>query len=364
MVQAGFVWSLESLADAVLCAALADAVLCAALADAVLCAALPEKNLGMFMIRFDKSPESKILSAVLVTIAACPVCESPMKQLFSRLLAFICLASFTVSAATVSDPSTAWTQFAGNYDYLADQQTGQKAGDMVGDTTGNYGFFVTFNDNGSASATDGTLGFRLRLDQAGGTKKDPVFDRVAWIGIDADTNGSIDAFLGLNLQGSSSNLLIAAPGTGANTSPNTTTVSNTPYQTYALTTANYNYRPVNSTADGGTTNDVTTTTTGDPDYYVSFMIPFTDVVAFLETSSIQINDQSGLRYVTATSTQTNSLNQDLGGVNGAVNSATTSVDLGGFTQIVTANGTLIPEPSSGLLVIASLTAALFVRRRR
>jgi hypothetical protein len=40
------------------------------------------------------------------------------------------------------------------------------------------------------------------------------------------------------------------------------------------------------------------------------------------------------------------------------------VDLGGFTQIVTANGILIPEPSSGLLVIAALTAALFIRRRR
>ena len=287
-----------------------------------------------------------------------------MKQLFSKLLAFICLASYAASAATVSDPSSVWTHFAGNYDYLADQQTGQKAGDIVGDTTSNYGFFVTFNDNGGSSATDGTLGFRLRLDEAGGTKKDPVFDRVAWVGIDADINGSIDAFLGLNLQGSSSNLLIAAPGTGANTSPNTTTIANTPYQTYATTTANYNYRPVNSTTDGGTTNDVTTTTTGDPDYYVSFMVPFTDVVAFLSTRSIQINDQSPLRYVTATSTQAYAINQDLGGVNDSINSATTWVDLGGFTQIVTANGTLVPEPSSGLLVIASLTAALFVRRRR
>lgn len=334
------------------------------LADADLSAALPGENLGMVIIRFDKSPKRKILNTVHVAIGDRVISESPMKQLFSQLLAFICLASFTASAATVSDPSSMWTHFAGNYDYLADQQTGQSAGDIVGDTASNYGFFVTFNDNGSSSATDGTLGFRLRLDDAGGTKKNPAFDRVAWIGIDADTNGSIDVFLGLNIQGNSSELLIASPGTSANISPNTTSIAITPYQTYALTTDNYNYRPVNYTTDGGTTNDVTTTTTGDPDYYVSFMVPFTDVVAFLSTSSIQINDQSPLRYVTATSTQTNSLNQDLGGVDGNINSATTWVDLGGFTQIVTANGTLIPEPTSGLLALISLTAALLIRRRR
>jgi hypothetical protein len=263
-----------------------------------------------------------------------------------------------------------WRHFGGNYDYLGDQQTGQSSGDIVGDivgdSNGNFGFFVTFNDNGSSSATDGTLGFRLRLDAAGGDNNNPAFNRVAWLGIDADTNGSIDAFLGLNLSGSSSELLIAAPGTGANTSPSTTTIETAVARyTYATTPSNYNYRPVDYLIDGGSTNDVTTTTTGDPDYYVSFMVPFADVVGFLSTtSSIQITDQSALRYVTATSTQTNSINQDLGGVDGGTKSGDTWVDLGGFTQTVTADGTLVPEPSSGLLVLASLTAALFIRRRR
>ncbi len=83
----------------------------------------------------------------------------------------------------------------GNYDFIADQQTGQSSGDIVGSGT-DFGLFVTFNDNGNSSATDGMIGFRLRMDAAGGgAKSKPAFDRVAWIGIDADINGTIDTFL-------------------------------------------------------------------------------------------------------------------------------------------------------------------------
>jgi hypothetical protein len=222
---------------------------------------------------------------------------------------------------------------------------------------------VTFDDLGTTNPNDGILGFRLRLDASGGPTNKPAFDRVAWIGIDADINGSIDVFLGLNLQGSSSEIGVFAPGTGANTSPSTTSIAASAFQTYALTNANYNYRAVEFTTDGGTLNDVTTSTLNDPDYYVSFMVPFNDVTAFLNTKSISINDTSPLRYVSATSTQTNSLNQDLGGVDGGVNSTTTWVDLGGFTQVVTVDGNLVPEPSTGLLALVAALGTCCLRRR-
>lgn len=277
-------------------------------------------------------------------------------------LIFSSLAVTASGGVTVSDSSLLWAPMIGDYDYLADQQTGTATGDIVGVGT-NYGMFVTFDDLGTPDTGDGILGFRLRLDAPGGPTNKPAFDRVAWIGIDADINGSIDAFLGLNLQGSSSEIGVYAPGTGANTSPNTTSIAASPYKTYALTSANYNYRPVNHLTDGGTLNDVTTTTTGDPDYYVSFMVPFNDVAAFLNTKSIAINDTSPLRYVSATSTQTNSLNQDLGGVDGGVNSTTTWVDLGGFTNVVTVDGNLVPEPTTGLLALVAALGTCCVRRR-
>lgn len=265
-------------------------------------------------------------------------------------------------AASVTDSSTVWTSLGINYDFLADQQTGDPASDIVGSGT-NYGFFTTFNNNGSASQTDGTLGFRLRLDDHGGNNNNISFSRNAWVGLDADIDGDIDVFLGLNLQGNASTLGIFAPGTGSNTSPNTTSISSTTATSYTLSSSNYDYRPVNYLTDGGTTNDVSTGNSGDTDYYVSFMVAFADVVAFLNTRSISINDQSAIRYVVATSTQSNSLNQDLGGVNGSINSTSTWEQLGGFTPTVTSYGNTVPEPGTALLGALALGAGCLRRRR-
>jgi len=287
-----------------------------------------------------------------------------MKIAPTWLAGLVAAASLSLNtfAASVSAPSTQWNSLAGNYDYLADQQTGQASGDIVGVGT-NSGFFTTFNNNGSASATDGTLGFRLRLDEPGGNKQSPVFDRVAWIGLDANADAVLDAFIGLGMQGSSSVLGIFAPGSSANTSPSTTSIASAASFSYTINSANYNFRPVDYTTDGGTTNDSTVTTEGDADYYLSILVPFGDLVSYLGTKGININDQTALRYVLATSTQHNSLNQDLGGVQGGINSTSTWTQLGGFSLPMTASGTVVPEPSGCLLGAAGLLL-LGIRRRR
>ena len=262
----------------------------------------------------------------------------------------------------------------GNYDALADQQ-GNIGGDIVGSGT-NYGLFMTFNNNGTTSSTDGTLGFRIRLDTATPPANKPAFDRAAWIGIDADLNGSVDVFIGVNLSGGASTLGIYATGVGTNNSPSTTSISSIPFNNLSGTnpdyiigpsnTTNFNFRAVDfgTSKDGGTTNDVTTATAGDPDFYVSFMVPFTDVVGFLATKSINITDQTSLRYVAATSTSANNLNQDIGGVNGGTTSTATWESLGGFTQVVNSSGTVVvPETSTSLLALVGLTLAVSRRKR-
>jgi hypothetical protein len=203
----------------------------------------------------------------------------------------------------------------GNYDAIADQQ-GNIGGDIVGSGT-NYGLLMVFNNNGTTSSTDGTLGFRIRLDTATPPANKPVFDRAAWIGIDADLNGSVDAFIGVNFSGSSNSFGIYDAGAGTNNSPSTTTVSGTAYNSYTILSSNYNYRAVNSgpTTDGGGTNDAATGN-GSPDFYVSFMVPFADVVGFLATQAININDQTPLRYISATASSANNLNGDFGGMDG------------------------------------------------
>lgn len=280
-----------------------------------------------------------------------------MKHLPIHLIALLSTAQLASGAITVNSSSLEWTAFAGNYDFLGDQQTGQPSADIVGSGT-NYGFYMAFDDNGASFSTDGDLAFRIRFDAPGDNKNPANFKSVVWIGIDADLSGSIDVFLGLSDSGNTTDLVIRDAGGGFNTSPSTTSISNTDYWTTTADSNNYSYRAVDFNTDGGTTNDITGT--GDPDYYLSFVVPFQQIVNFLATAeggSMTITDQSQLRYVVATSTQTNSLNQDLGGVDGGINSTVRwDAPGGGFTPV--------PEPSSGLLALGALTAALFIRRRR
>ena len=259
----------------------------------------------------------------------------------------------------------------GNFDYHADQQTGNSpvSSDIVGGEGDNYGFLIAFNDNGSVNSIDGSLGFRVRLDKPDQDGNNPAeFDNVLWVAIDANGNGSLDVFLAANFAGSTSAIQIWAPGNDSNTSPSTTSIASTPYQSYTVdsiedvTVANYNYRAVDIQADGGTTNDVTTGTADDTDYYLSFMVPFADIVQYLGSlaAPINITDQTSLRFVVATSTQDNSLNQDLGGLPNNFDDTQSWQNLGGFTPPYTP----VPEPSGSLLLLGSLAGGCLFRRRR
>lgn len=287
-------------------------------------------------------------------------------SIFNRsvfLILGICVFSVRGFAVSVSSSSLLWTSLGLNYDYLEDQQTGSASGDIVGDGE-NYGFFTVYNPG--PNPTSGELGFRVRLDAAGGHPTNPVFDRVLWIGIDAgeDSSNDLDAFLGVDFQGGSNELTIRTAGNGANVSPNTTTVSNVPSFSYIPSSINYDYRMVDYLTDGGTMNDVTPRTSDDPDYYVSFMMPFADIVNFLLSQGISVDNSTPVRYVMATSTQPNSLNQDLGGVDGRVTTVTTWAELGGYTPNISFDGDfVVPEPDVSMM-LGSIGVIPLLRRRR
>ena len=164
-------------------------------------------------------------------------------------------AGVCAQAATVSESSDSWFGLVGAFDFIEDQQTGQPAGDALGDSAnGDFGLLVTYN--AGLTSTDGTFGFRMRLDAPGGNKNSIAYSSAAFLGIDADGDDSIDVFIGVNFSGNKTDLGIFDPGIGVNTGPSNTSIDSTPVLAYALSGSNYDYRPVNYLTDGGTTNDL------------------------------------------------------------------------------------------------------------
>ncbi len=261
----------------------------------------------------------------------------------------------------LSSPASEWTPIVYPTtlipDPSADQQTGSSEGDLVGNPT-HAAFYTRFDNGGTPSMIDGMLGFRARV----GADKNPAgFSTALFVGMDADQDGALDLFLGINNSGSADHVALWSPGTGANTSPSTTTIETPPLTTYAQTSATYDWRAVNAVSDPDATSyDIDGG--GATDYFLSFAVPFSDVVGQLSGIGITIDEATHVRYVMATATQANSLNQDLNGVDGGVNSAMTWAQLGVISTPITATGQL-PEPSTALLVIVGVAGLRVFRRR-
>lgn len=275
------------------------------------------------------------------------------------VLILTCIVYTQSQAASVSASSTEWTAITSYLDNVTDVSGNASSEDLVGDSS-NHGLFVTHNDAGNASNTDGTFGFRIRLDAAG-TKT--AYANSAWLGIEANGDDVIDVYIGVKKSGNSLVLGIFGPGATANNTANSSSVSGTAYATYAVDATTYSYRAVDHTTDGGTTSDLNTVT-AETDFYLSVMVDFADIVSYLATNSITITDQSALRFIAATSHHATSLTRDFGGLDGATNADLLWSQSGGLTDAVTAGGVVvIPETSPLTLVAISGLVAVFYRRR-
>lgn len=274
------------------------------------------------------------------------------------------LASSPVGQAAISlsGASTLWTAISGNYDFLADQQTGQPQDDIVGNAS-NPGFFTAFDDGGTpTNTTDGFLAFRVRLNSQDGNKSS--YTGYVWVGVDADTDGSVDAYIRYTGSNNGAGVSIHAPGNDLNTSPSTTSIVATAAVSFpAATYPTYSNYRATTLSDGTSTN--IDPNDANTDWYISFMLPFNALVTYLgsQNPSISINENSPLRYIVATSTQANSLNQDLGAIPKSFDGALSWSQLGGFSSFMTGSGQVIPEPSSSLFAMLS-GLVLLMRRRR
>lgn len=273
------------------------------------------------------------------------------------------------------------------YDPNDDQQTGQYDSDFAG-TSALPSFFVqTGTINGVEVIAMRVIFNTYDANIASGTYTgNPVNVRV---GIDVNIDGKLDLYMGPNFQSGAASVGFQLPGSGANTSPSTTSVSSIFYPdansatlgggTAPLFSANnFSYLQL-TTANAATYYPgwATQPESGNKivsDGMMSWAIPLADVNKALAEAAIAdasnpalpdntvISASSFLLWVAFTSTQNNSVNQDAYGI--TANDVQTT-PWNSFTSYMDATGRPIPEAGTyGLSLGAGLGGFLFLRRRR
>lgn len=280
------------------------------------------------------------------------------------LAALLCWASSASAAPIViNGPTTDWTAISYPLlvpDVYNDEQTGDTEADVVGNSS-RPALYMQFDDGGTpGDLTDGNIAFRLRL---GAQRNPPGFSRFAAVGMDADRDGALDIFIGVDNSGGGDRIEIYNGGAGGNTSPNTTTLvsASTPI-TYTQTGSNYDWSMINAAIEPGESH-FDLDADGNTDYFLSWLVPFNDIVTLLSGGphNISIDENSPVQYVVGTSTQDNALNQDLGGPDGGTDSALTWEELGAVSDPVTPTGVFAPEPGSLSLLLFGLLGLAVTR---
>jgi len=291
--------------------------------------------------------------------------------MMQRVLIFLLAATLPAySMIVVTSPTTSWVAVPyanpANADPAADHQTGIRDADIVGDAD-NPSFYTAFDDGGTpGTLTDGSIGFRLRV---AGDKNPSGFESAFWVGIDVNLDGEVDLFAG-GIEGDTVGLY--ATGDSENISPSTTSIeTNTPFYETLSTSQNYAFQEITSALDPSATNLNLDNGSGGSgshvDHFVSFVIPFAELVSAVTTLGLNdegdFDETKGLQYVTATSNNRNSLNQDLNGIAGGLSSTTTWTELGGFSTTYSASGNAVPEPGVTMLGLIGVVSILLRRRR-
>jgi len=287
-----------------------------------------------------------------------------MKYFVWRQLALIlqCAGLFvaTLTATGQIDPAsvaTEWTPVTfgeKNYpDTAGDQASGGGVGDIVGDES-HPSFFMRY--------ADGFLGFRLRL----GADQEGSFQGAAYIGLDANMDGAVDLFLGVNHQGDERTMGLWQPGGKGDTSPSTTVISSPVFLGVKETDANFNFRDVNP-KDDPSADFADLNGDGLKDQFLTVIFLLGDINKVLDAGGIKgLSEGSTVQLIAATASNENLLDLDLNGVKGGLDSEASWSELGAMSQPVTLTPdiTVVPEPSiQALLSIAGGLAVLHLRKR-
>lgn len=276
------------------------------------------------------------------------------------LFASNCLGQeFTVASPTRLNPYTySWTPLTlagsgGSFltDPTLDQQTGQIEDDFLGSAT-NPGFLIRA---GQINGVD-SVAFRLVENKS---YRGTTFGGQASVGLDVNGDGALDIVFTAIGKNQSTGISYQLPGTGANVSPNTTSLGNPVFIT-GFTASNFDYRLVDAAIYPNYTQVGT-----DPDVVLTFALTFSQINTALAAIGLPpITPTTLVRFIAFTSTQTNAINQDIFGSTGIVAATRFDAPGGGFTEFTDFYGRPVPEPSTMVAVGGLLGAGLLLRRWR
>ena len=264
-----------------------------------------------------------------------------------------------LQAGMLDTASTVWNPvlYATSESSL-DQQSGQSSLDIVGNAD-NPSFYIKLYGAGNPNLRNGVLAFRVRLNSVKNEKK-PAYDRVLQVGIDANLDGALDLFVGVDHSANHDYIAIWRAGLDANISPDTFSVDTTPVLTYAsLLGDNYQFAEVTSLLDpDAQTFDVDGG--GNPDWFLSFSINFADIVTVLSDRNIAVDQNTHFGYVVSTALKADGAQQDILGIDSSLSASTSWLDLGASSVPITPVGAM-PEPATGTLIIFGFLGMLIRR---
>ncbi|SFM14391.1 Ig-like domain-containing protein [Marinobacter zhejiangensis] len=250
------------------------------------------------------------------------------------LLASVIPVGGVQAATTDLVGGSAWTALlkGERFDYPEDTQA-QAAGTEVVGGANHASFYYNYDDLGTpADISDDILSLRLRV----GDETKTSYSAYAFVGIDANEDGVLDAFI----SSGSGKTSIWDPGTDSNISPSTTSIANKPFVTVPQDTTNYNFAVVSATNDPDWDGNTDLDLDSNPDVFVSFSVNISDLDALLTNAGIPMTVETGLRFISLTATQTNSLNSDFNGIDDGTNDdwGKPYEELGLFTPTVNPGG--------------------------
>jgi large repetitive protein len=239
-------------------------------------------------------------------------------------------------------------------DPIDDSQAGAADTDIVGDAS-HGSLYTRYDDNGTASTSDDTLLFRMRI---GNPTSNTNFAGVGIVGMDANGDGKVDLFMTVDGRNNTRAVLLMDPGTQANISPSTTSTSLLPTGwlpnngIYPFSAGNYLVAGVDSGNDPHWTGDNDLDDDLKQDAFVTWRVSMPDLATVLAKPSPL--DKSGnygprgatgiagydqntvVRYVNFTQTQHGPINGDLNGVGPSYDRNATFASLGAFTAPMSA----------------------------